>query len=49
MNIMTGIIRFHSLAEAIRQGYEVCDKTRSGYLLRTMTAHGWAMALCDLV
>lgn len=44
---MTGIIRFRSLAEAIRQGYQVYDETRAGYLLRIMTARGWAMALCD--
>jgi hypothetical protein len=49
VNIMTGIIRFRSLAEAIRQGYAVYDKTRTGYLLRIMTAQGWAMALCELV
>lgn len=48
VNIMTGIIRFRSLAEAIRQGYQVYDKTPTGYLLRIMTAQGWAMALCEL-
>ena len=48
LNIMTGIIRFRSLAEAIRQGYQVYDVTRTGYLLRIMTPGGWAMALCDL-
>jgi hypothetical protein len=46
MNIMPGIIRFSSLAEAVRQGYEVCGQTDTGYLLRIMTARGWAMALC---
>lgn len=45
---MTGIIRFRSLAEAIRQGYEVYDKTDTGYLLRIKTARGWGMALCEL-
>jgi hypothetical protein len=49
VNIMTGIIRFHSLAEAIRQGYQIYDKTSTGYLLRIMTPQGWAMALCELV
>lgn len=48
MNIMTGIIRFRSLAEAIRQGYQVYDKTPTGYLLRIMTGQGWAMAVCEL-
>jgi hypothetical protein len=45
---MTGIIRFHSLAEAIRQGYQIYDRTPTGYLLRIMTPRGWAMALCEL-
>ena len=45
---MTGIIRFRSLAEALRQGYQVYDQTRTGYLLRIKTARGWALALCDL-
>ena len=39
-NIMTGIVRFRPLAEAIRQSYQVCDKTPTGYLLRIMTAQG---------
>jgi hypothetical protein len=43
---MAGIIRFRSLAEAVRQGYEVCGETDTGYLLRIMTARGWAMAVC---
>lgn len=47
MNIVTGIIRFRSLAEAIRQGYQVHDQTPTGYLLRIMTAQGWAMALYE--
>lgn len=47
INIVTGIIRFRSLAEAIRQGYQVYDKTPTGYLLRIMTAQGWTMAVYD--
>jgi hypothetical protein len=43
---MAGIIRFRSLAEAVRQGYEVCGETDTGYLLRIMTARGWAIAVC---
>ena len=49
VKIMTGIIRFDSLAEAIRQGFQIYDKTRTGYLLRIKTPpQGWAMALCEL-
>jgi len=47
LNIVIGIIRFSSLAEAIRQGYQVYDKTPTGYLLRIRTAQGWAMALYE--
>lgn len=47
MNIVTGIIRFRSLAEAIRLGYQVYGKTPTGYLLRIKTARGWAMALYE--
>ena len=41
---MAGIVVFTSLTEAIRQGYQVYDRTEDGYLLRIMTAAGWAMA-----
>lgn len=44
---MTGVIRFRSLAEAIRLGYQVYGKTPTGYLLRIKTARGWAMALYE--
>lgn len=45
---MPGMIVFKSLAEAIRQGYEIYDRTPNGYLVRTKTARGFALAFVDL-
>src|SRR5579871_2354171 len=42
---MAGLIVFKSLADALREGYQVYDRTADGYLVRTRTAAGWAMAL----
>jgi hypothetical protein len=42
---MPGIVVFRSLAEAFRAGYDVFDRTDHGYLVRTRTASGWALAL----
>jgi hypothetical protein len=39
---------FHSLAEAIRAGFQVYDRTGTGYLVRTRTSGGWALALVEL-
>jgi hypothetical protein len=44
---MAGIVVFGSVAEALRAGYQVYDRTRDGYLVRIRTAAGWAMALVD--
>lgn len=46
---MTGLIVFRSLAEALHAGFEVYDRTPNGYLVRTRTAAGWALALVELV
>ena len=45
---MAGLIVFHSLAEAIRDGFQVYDRTAGGYLVRTKTERGWALALVRL-
>lgn len=45
-SIMSGILVFKSLPEALRAGYQVYDRLEEGYLLRTRTAAGWAMAIC---
>jgi len=42
---MSGLMVFKSLAEALRAGYQVYDRTADGYLVRTSTTAGWAMAL----
>lgn len=44
---MAGLVVFKSLADALRAGYQVYDCTSDGYLLRTRTAAGWAIALVD--
>jgi hypothetical protein len=36
---------FQSLTEALRQGYQVYDKTETHYIVRIQTSHGWALAL----
>jgi hypothetical protein len=42
---MAGILEFKTLADALRAGFHVYDRTEQGYLVRTRTARGWAMAL----
>ena len=42
---MAGLMVFRSVEEAIRAGFEVYDRTSDGYLVRTRTARGWAMAI----
>jgi hypothetical protein len=44
-NEMPGIMVFKTLADALRAGYHVYDRTDHGYLVRTRTASGWAMAI----
>jgi hypothetical protein len=45
---MPGITVFSSVPAALRAGYHVFDRTADGYLMRTRTARGWALALVDL-
>jgi hypothetical protein len=40
-----GILIFKTLAEALHAGYTVYDRTEDGYLVRTRTANGWALAI----
>jgi hypothetical protein len=42
---MAGLTVFKSLADALRAGFQVYDRTSDGYLVRTRTSNGWAMAL----
>lgn len=45
---MSGVVVFKTLAEALRAGFEVYDKTNTGYLVRKRTENGYAMALVVL-
>lgn len=42
---MAGIMVFATVSEARRAGFEVYDRTSDGYLVRTQTARGWALAI----
>jgi hypothetical protein len=44
-NNARGIVVFPSLVEALRNGFQVYDRTADGYVVRTRTSAGWAMAL----
>lgn len=44
---MQGLIVFKSLADALKAGYQVCDRTATGYLVRTRTEAGWALAVVE--
>ena len=40
-----GVMVFTSLADALRAGFQIYDRNSEGFLVRTMTANGWAQAL----
>lgn len=42
---MQGLTVFRSLADALRNGYEVYDRLPNGYVVRRRTNAGFAMAL----
>jgi hypothetical protein len=42
---MAGLTVFKSLADALRAGFQIYDRTSDGYLVRTRTEQGWAMAI----
>lgn len=42
---MAGLLVFKSLTEALRAGYQVYDRLSDGYLVRTRTTAGWALAI----
>jgi hypothetical protein len=44
---MYGLTRFDSLTEALRAGFHVYDRTSQGYLVRTRTTAGWALAVVE--
>ncbi len=42
---MAGLMVFKSLADALRAGFQIYDRTQDGYLVRTRTSSGWAIAI----
>jgi hypothetical protein len=42
---MAGLLTFPTLKDALHAGFHVYDRTENGYLVRTRTAHGFALAL----
>lgn len=42
---MSGVVVFKSLRAALTAGYQIYGKTDEGYLARTRTNRGWALAL----
>ena len=42
---MAGIMSFSSLSAALRAGFHIYDRTSDGYLVRTRTTDGWALAV----
>jgi hypothetical protein len=42
---MHGIRTFRTLVDALRAGYCVHERTDGGYLVRTRSANGWAIAI----
>jgi len=44
---VAGLIVFRTLEEARRAGFEVVDRTETGYLVRARRADGWALALVE--
>jgi hypothetical protein len=45
---MNGIRVFASIGEALRAGFQVYDRTDNGYLVRTRTQRGWALAIVSI-
>jgi hypothetical protein len=43
-----GILTFTTLRAALNAGFHVYDRNATGYLVRTRTAAGWALALVVL-
>jgi hypothetical protein len=48
-NTMAGIMVFSSIGEALQAGFQVYDRTSYGYLVRTRTAHGWELAVVNVI
>ena len=44
---MAGILTFATLKVALDNGYQVYDRFANGYLVRTRTENGWALAIVE--
>ncbi len=44
---VAGLLVFESLADALRAGFQIYDRIQDGYLVRTRTPTGWAMAIVN--
>ena len=44
---MRGLTTFPTLDAAINAGYHVYDRTPHGYVVRTRTLAGWALAVVE--
>ena len=42
-----GITVFRSLGEALRAGFQICDRTPTGYVVRARLNGYWQMALVE--
>lgn len=47
--VMSGVVVFKSVREALNAGYQIYGKTEDGYLARMRTERGWALALIVIV
>lgn len=43
------MVVFRSIQDAVRAGFQVYDRTQTGYLVRTRTERGWALAIVELL
>jgi hypothetical protein len=43
--VAQGILVFHSVAEAVRAGYQIIDRTADGYLVRARVDGHWVLAM----
>ena len=41
------LVVFRSLSDAVRAGFQVYDRSETGYVVRTRTPQGWALAIVD--
>ena len=45
---MSGLLVFTSLHEAIQAGYQIYERTPTGYIVRIRTSNGFAFAIVEM-